>query len=115
MQRLSIEAQNQALNIWLKEVIRSMEYMEVKRNKMYISDASFYLVVSTMMSHSVKEGLDTSRITQMFVNSEKQVLKDLKMKDPEEDKKIEKLQEELFTLKLISESLKRQLDEVKEE
>jgi len=82
---------------------------------MYISDAPFYLDVSTMMSQSVKEGLDTSSITQMFVNSEKQVVTDLKMKDPEEDKKVEKLQEELFEQKLISKYLKRQLAEVKEE
>jgi len=36
LQRLSIEAQNQSLNNWFKEVIRSMEAMEFRRNISYI-------------------------------------------------------------------------------
>jgi len=48
------------------------------------------------MSKIVKEGLDTSWITQMLIKFEEQVEKDLKMKDPEEDKSVEELQEELF-------------------
>jgi len=51
----------------------------------------------------------------MFVKSQKQVIKDLNMKDPEEENVVEKLQEELFKQKLIIESLRRQLAEMKEE
>jgi len=39
----------------------------------------------------------------------------MKMQDLEEEKKVQKLQEELFELKLISESLRRQIAEMKEE
>ena len=82
---------------------------------MYISHAPFYLDVSRMVSQSVKEGLNISWITQMLINFEKQVEKDMKMKDSKEDKKFEKLQQELFNQKMISEPLRRQLNEVKQE
>jgi len=39
LQRLSIEAQNQSLNKWFREVIRSMESVEVRRNKLFISES----------------------------------------------------------------------------
>jgi hypothetical protein len=68
-----------------------------------------------MIHETVKSGLDTSWITQILVKSEKPVLKALKIKDPEEEKKVEKLQKELFEQKLIFESLRRQLAEMKEE
>jgi len=115
LQRLSVEAQNQALNNWFQEVIKSMKSVEVNRNKMYISNSPFYLDLSTLIFQSVKEDLDTSWITKVFIKSQEPALKEKKMKDPDEEKKVEKLQEALFEQKLISESLTRQLAEMKEE
>jgi len=37
LQRLSVEAHNQSLNKWFKDVINSMEAVQVNRNRMYIS------------------------------------------------------------------------------
>jgi len=49
LQRLSIEAQNQSINKWFKEVIKSMEEVEIRRNKFYISDSPFLLDVSSII------------------------------------------------------------------
>jgi len=68
-----------------------------------------------MIPEAVRSGLDTSWITQVLVKPEKPVLKALKMKEPEEEKFVEKLQEELFEQKVVSETLRRQLAEMKEE
>ena len=91
LQILSVEARDEALNNWFREVIKSMESVEVKRNKIYLSDSPFYLDLSTIVSRTIKEGLNTSWLTQLFVNPQIPVLKNMKMKDPEEDKRVEKL------------------------
>jgi DNA repair exonuclease SbcCD ATPase subunit len=115
LQILSVEAQNQALNNWFKEVIKSMEVVEVRRNRLYILDSPFFLDLSSLITSSVKEDLDTSWLTQVFIKPQKPVIKELKKQDPEEDKKVEKLQQELFEQKMLTEALKRQMAEMKEE
>jgi len=67
LQRLLVEAQNQALNNWFKDVIRSVEVVEVRMKRMYISDSSFFLDLSSLITQSIKEDLDTSWLTQVFV------------------------------------------------
>jgi len=52
-----VEAQNQALNNWFKEVIRSMEVVEVIRKRMYISDFPFLIDLSSIITQSIKEDL----------------------------------------------------------
>jgi hypothetical protein len=115
LQILSVEAQNQALNNWFKEVIKSMEVVEVRRNRLYILDSPFFLDLSSLITSSVKEDLDTSWLTQVFIKPQNPVIKELKKQDPEEDKKVEKLQQELFEQKMLTKALKRQMAEMKEE
>jgi len=67
LQRLSIEAQNQSLNNWFKEVIKSMQEVEVRRIKVYISDSPFFLDLSLIITSSVKENLNTSWLTQLHL------------------------------------------------
>jgi len=89
--------------------------MDVTRNKIYLSDSPFYLDISTIVSQAIKEYLNTSWLTQMFVQPQVPILEKLKKQDPEEDKKVEKLQQELFEQKMIIEALKKQMAEMKEE
>jgi len=51
----------------------------------------------------------------VYVKPQIPVIKNLKKKDPEEDKRVEKLQQELFEQNMVSEGLRRQLAELKEE
>jgi hypothetical protein len=87
-----VEAQNQELNNWFKDVIRSMEVVEVRRKKMYILDSPFFLDLSSLITHSIKEDLDTSWLTQVYVKPQILVLEKLNKKDSEEDKRVEKPQ-----------------------
>jgi len=91
LQRLSIEARNQALNKWLKEFIKSMEAVEVRRNMMFISYSPFYLDISVIISKCVKEYLNPTLITKMLIKIEEPAPKARKVKDYEEDKRFEKL------------------------
>jgi len=59
-----------------------MESVEVKRNKIYLSEYPFYLDLSTLITQSVKEGLDTSWLTQVYIKPQIPVLREMKMKDP---------------------------------
>lgn len=112
---LSVEAQNQSLNNWFKEVVRSMEVVEVRRNILYISDSPLFLDLSSIITHSIKEDLDTSWLTQVYVMPQIPVHEKLKKQDHEKDKRVEKLQQELFEQKMISEALKKQMAGMKEE
>jgi len=114
LQRLLVQAHDQALKNLFKEVIKSMEVVEVKRNRKLISDFPHYVYLSKMIPEAVRSGLDTSWMTQVLVKPKKPILKALKMKEPEEEKFVEKLQEELLEQKSVSETLRRQLAEVKE-
>jgi hypothetical protein len=58
-QRQSVEAQNQALTKWFKEVIKSMEAVEIKRNEKFITNIPFYVDLSRMIPETVRSGLDT--------------------------------------------------------
>lgn len=74
LQRLSVEAQNQAFNNWFKEVIKSREVVEVRRNKSYISYFPFFLDLSSIITSSVKEEagyflVDSSEIQASDTNS----------------------------------------------
>ena len=46
LQRLSVQAQNQALKKWFEEVIERMEAVEVKRNIKQLSDSPHYVDLS---------------------------------------------------------------------
>ena len=91
LQRLSVEAHNHAMNKWFKEVIKSMEAVVVERNEKFILDSTFLVDLSRLIPEVVRAGLDTSWIAQVLVKSKKPILKALKMKDPEEEKIVEKL------------------------
>jgi len=94
LQRSSVEAQNQPLKNWFKEVITNMEAVEVRMNRLYISDSPFFLDLSSIITSSVKENMDTSWLTQVYVKPQISFLEKLKMHDPVEDKKVEKLEQE---------------------
>jgi len=81
-QRLSIEAQNQSLNNWFKEVIKSMQEVEVRRIKVYISDSPFFLDLSLIITSSVKENLNTSWLTQLHLKPQIPILEKLKKQEP---------------------------------
>lgn len=114
LQRLSIKAQNQSLSKWFKEVIKSMEAVQVSRNILYISDSPFFLDASSIITSSVREDLNTSWLTQVKVKPAILILKKLKQ-DPEQDKRVKKLEQELFDQKMLTEALKRQMAKMKEE
>jgi len=92
-----------------------MEAMEVRRNRLYISDSPFFLDLSSIITQSIKEDLDTSWLTQVYVNPQIKVLEKLNNQGLEEDKRAEKLQQELFDQKMITEALKKQMADMKEE
>jgi len=89
--------------------------MEVRRNRLYISDSPFFLDLSSIITQSIKEDLDTSWLTQVYVNPQIKVLEKLNNQGLEEDKRAEKLQQELFDQKMITEALKKQMADMKEE
>jgi len=114
MQRLSVETQNQSLNIWFKEVIRSMEEVEIRRHELYLSNSPFFLDSSSLITSTVKEDLNISWLTQVKVKADIPILEKLK-EDLVQIKKIQKLEQDLFEQKMMSEKLKRQMIEMKEE
>lgn len=115
LQRLSIEAQNQSLNNWFKEVIKSMEAVEVRRNIFYISDSPFFLDASSIITSTIKVDLKLSWLTKLHVKPQIPILEKLKKSESVEDKRVEKLEQELFEQKMLSENLKGQMAEMKEE
>jgi DNA-binding transcriptional regulator GbsR (MarR family) len=92
-----------------------MEVVEVRRKRLYISYSPFFQDLSSLITQSVKEDLDTSWLNQVFVKPKKPTVKEVHMQDPEEDKRVQKLQEELFEQKMITEALKGLMAEMKEE
>jgi len=70
LQKLSIEAHNQSLNNWFKEVVNSMKEVEVnkvKTNRLYISDTPFFLDASTIITSGVQENFDLSWLTKLKI------------------------------------------------
>jgi len=115
LQRLSIEALNQSLNNLFKEVVNIMEVVEVRRNILYISDSPFFLDASSIITSSIKEDLNITWLTQLHVKPQIPILDKLKKPEPVEDNRVEKLEQELFQRKMLSENLKRQMEAMKEE
>jgi len=109
LQRLSIKAQNHSLNNWFKEVVKSMEAVKVRRNKLYISDYPFFLDASSIITSAIKEYLNISWLTMLHVNSQISILEKLTKPEPAEDKRVEKLEQELFEKKMFCENLKRHM------
>jgi len=92
-----------------------MEAVEVRRNRLYVSDSPFFLDLSSIIISSVKENLDTSWLTQVKVKPQIPILEKLKKQDPEQNKRVGKLQQELFEQNMLTKALKRQMNEMKEE
>jgi len=90
LQRLSIEAQNQSLYNWFKEVVSCMEAMEVRKERLYILDSPFFLDASSIITSSIKEDLNISWLTKLHVKPQIPILEKLKMSEPAEDKRVEK-------------------------
>jgi len=67
LQKLSLEAHNQSINIlnnWFKDVVSSMKEVEVNRdqekNRLYISYTLFFLDASSIITFGVQDNLDLS-------------------------------------------------------
>jgi hypothetical protein len=103
------------LRKWFKDVVKSMEDVELKKSVKQPSNTPHYPDPTREIPQIVKIGLDTSWITSMFIKPEKVVIKRLDLEDPEEVRLIEKLQEDLLDQKLISKDLKNQLTAVRQE
>jgi len=84
-----------------------MEAAEVKRNRLYISDSSIW-------TSSVQEDMNISWLTQVHVKPKIPILEKLKQY-PEQERRIKKLEKELFEQKMLIEIVKRQMVEMKEE
>jgi len=67
LQRLFMQAHNQALKKWFDEVIESMKALELKRNLKQISYSPHYLDNSRKILEAVRSGLNISWITQMLI------------------------------------------------
>jgi len=91
-----------------------MEEVEVRRNKLYLSDSPFFLNASSLITSAVKKDLNISWLTQVKVNVDIPILEKLK-KDLRQTKKIKKLEQELFDQKMLTKALKRQMAKMKEE
>lgn len=115
LQKLSLEAHHQSINTlnnWFKEVVNSMKEVEDNRNqarsKLYISDFSFYLDASSIITTSVHEDLSMNWLTKLKVHTDAPILAKLKS-DFEQEQKIKKLEKELCEQKMMYENLKRNM------
>jgi len=84
------------------------------QNRLYISDSPFFLDISSIITSSVEENLDLSWVTKVKVKADVPSLEKLQH-DSEQEKKIKKLERELFEQKMLVENLKRNMAEQKEE
>ena len=121
LQKLSLEAHNQSINIlnnWFKDVVSSMKEVEVNRdqekNRLYISYTLFFLDASSIITFGVQDNLDLSQLTKLKIQADIPILDKLKH-DSEQEQNIKKLERELFEQKLMYENLKRNMAEQKEE
>jgi len=116
LQKLSLEAHNQALNTlkdWFKGVVESMEEVEVNKNqeksKMYISNTPMYMDASSIISACVhSENPDFRWLTKLKIQSDAPILKKLK-NDSEQEKKIKKLEKDLLEQRLMYAELQRKM------
>ena len=67
LQKLYVEAQEQSINNWFQEVLRSMKELEVNKEitKLYISDSPFFMDTSAIISTGVEDDLNLSWLTSM--------------------------------------------------
>jgi len=91
-----------------------MEVVEAKRSIKQLSNSPHFIDPTKEILDTIKTGLDTSWISSLFIKPKRIVMKSLNMKNLDEVKLVEKLQEDLFEQKMVSENLRRQLEEVKE-
>ena len=75
LQTLSNQDHDQTLRKWSKEVIKSMEAVESKRLVKQLSDSPQFIDQTKEIPVAIKNGLDTSWITSMFIKSEKLLFK----------------------------------------
>jgi len=116
LQKLSLEAHNQPLNNlkdWFKEVVKSMEEVNVNRNqkmsKLYISDTPFYLDASSIISSSVQsENPDLTWLTKLKIQVDATILEKLK-NDSEQEQRIKKLEKDLLEQRLMYAGLQRRM------
>jgi len=121
-QKLSIEAYNQALKSlkeWFTEVVKSMEEvydnMNQEKRKLYISDTPIYLDSLSIITSSVQsENPNLTWLTMLKIQAETPILEKLKI-DSEQEKRIKKLEKELFEQRLMYAELKRKMVAQQEE
>jgi len=99
LQKLSLEAQDQTLNNWFKDVVNSMKEVEASRSqarsRLYISDSPFYFDGSSIITASVHENLDLFWLTRLKMQADTPLLEKLKH-DSEQEQRIKKLEKDLF-------------------
>jgi len=80
LQKLSIEAMNQSLNNWSKEVVNNMKEVEVNKDNstLYISDSPFFLDASVIITSGVQDNLDLSWLTKLTMQDDISILEKLK-------------------------------------
>ena len=103
LQKSSLEAHSNAknsLNDWFKDVVKSMEEVEIKKtkekSKLYISDTPMFMDASGIISSSVHfENLDLKWLTKLKVQTNSPILEKLKG-DSELEKENKRLKKELL-------------------
>jgi len=99
----SLEAHSNAknsLNDWFKNVVKSMQEVEVKRtqerSKLYISDTPMFLNASGIISSNVhSQNLDLKWLTKLKVQTDSPILEKLK-NDSKLEKENKRLKKELL-------------------
>jgi len=122
LQKSSLEAHSNAknsLNDWFKNVVKSMQEVEVKRtqerSKLYISDTLMFLNASGIISSNVhSENLDLKWLTKLKVQTDSPILEKLK-NDFELEKENKRLKKELLEQRLLLAEYKRQSEAQLEE
>jgi len=108
LQKSSLEAHSNAknsLNDWFKNVVKSMQEVEVKRtqerSKLYISDTPMLLNALGIISSNVhSENLDLKWLTKLKVQTYSPILEKLK-NDSELEKENKRLKKELLEQRLL--------------
>ena len=118
LHKLSLEAQDQTLNNWFKDVVNNMKEVEANRNQakniLYISDTPLFLDASSIITASIYEDLCLSWLSKLKIYTDTLILEKLKH-DSEQEQRIKKLKNDLFEQKLMYENLKRNMATQREE
>jgi len=111
MKKMSQEAHNQTLHNSFKDVAKSMEEVELNRNKsrLYISDTLVYMDAFSIITSTVhSEDRNLSWLTKLMIQSDAPILEKLK-RDFEQEQMIKQLEKELFEQKMMYVILKRNM------